>query len=260
MVTATNAPAAKNAAPVLMPKSVQSQVVIMSGPMLSTAQMAVTTDIATPVNQTLLVASIIMPNNAKRLARVTLGIQARCAHLVAMAMVYVTSATPEIAAAMAIIKRSATPPALAINGQRSLVTTVALTVTATSVTTARGDVRAITHISAHITALIIIGLMSHCVLMAAMLAIATSVSPTPNAASIISVRPVWLQIWAIIGTRVLPVHTVAMAMAFVMSVRPIPSVVSVCKSRSVSPPVRAISGLLLKLVPKAVLIITANAA
>jgi hypothetical protein len=260
MVTATNAPADKNAVPVTIYKSVQSQVVIMSGPMLYTVQMAVTTDIATPVNQILPAASTITPNNAKRLTQVITGIQACYALQVAMAMVYVMSVAQENAAAMATTKRSATPPAPAINGQRSLVTTVALMVTATYAPMARGDVRAITLMSAHITALTTIGLMLHCVLMAVTRAIATCVNPMLNAASTISVRPVWLQMQVIIGMLVLPVHTVAMAMASAMSVCPIPSVVSACRSRSVSPPVRAISGLPLKPVPKAVRIITVNAA
>jgi hypothetical protein len=96
--------------------------------------------------------------------------------------------------------------------------------------------------------------------MAVTRAIATSVNPMLNAASTISVRPVWPQMQVIIGMLVLPVHTVAMAMASAMSVRQIPSVVSVFKSRSASLPALATSGLPLKPVPKAVRIITVNAA
>lgn len=70
----------------------------------------------------------------------------------------------------------------------------------------------------------------------------------------------WPQIRAIIGTLVLPVHTVAMAMDIAMSVRQIPSVVSVFKSRSASLPALATNGLFLKIVPRVVLTIIANVA
>jgi hypothetical protein len=181
MVTATNAPADKNAVPVIMLKSVQSQVVIMSGLMPYTVQMAATTDIATPVNQIQPVASTITPNNAKRPTQAITGVQACYAHLDVMAMVYVMSVVPENAAAMATIKRSATLLAPDTSGQRLLVITAVLMVTATSVPMVRRDVRAITLISALTTALTTIGLMSHCVPTVVMRAIVTSANPMLNA-------------------------------------------------------------------------------